>query len=367
VLQGVWLEGAERNLTLGSDRLSDYEGAMRYHGSLIGPVVNRFTDARAPLGGRVLRFDANQDNRHCLHSGSAGTHLKVWRLAEATEDSLRLELDLPDGQGGFPGNRRVTAAYQVDGVSLHLRVHVTTDQPTLVNFANHSYWNLDGAPTWAGHRLWVDAPYFLPTTPDFTPTGEMRPVEEGGMDFRKTRRIDPATNAFDTTSFITYCIELEESFSFSSTAMTGYSLVDGASYFAARRLANPLRPDGAQVAERLGRLFTWVQADATRVDTAAESTALQLAVWNIVYDADWSLFNAAGRYSDSSSHAVLANIMMANAAFTPNQMQVYALTRSGRQDFLVTTLRVPSPGTLALVGLGLAAAALALRRGGRRA
>jgi hypothetical protein len=174
------------------------------------------------------------------------------------------------------------------------------------------------------------------------------------------------TGAFDTTSFITYCIELEESFSFASTAMTGYSLVDGASYFAARRLANPLRPEGAQVAERLGRLFTWVQADATRVDTAAESTALQLAVWNIVYDSDWSLFNAEGRYSDSSSHAVLANIMMANAAFTPNQMQVYALTRSGKQDFLVTTLRVPSPGTLALVGLGLAAA-VALRRGVRRA
>jgi len=197
VLQGVWLEGAERNLTLGSDRLSDYEGAMRYHGSLIGPVVNRFTDARAPIAGRVLRFDANQDNRHCLHSGSAGTHLKVWRLAEATEDALRLELDLPDGEGGFPGNRRVTAAFQVDGASLHLRVHVTTDQPTFVNFANHSYWNLDGTPTWAGHRLWVDAPYFLPTTPDFTPTGEMRPVEQNSMDFRKTRRIDPDSNPFD--------------------------------------------------------------------------------------------------------------------------------------------------------------------------
>ena len=190
VLQGVWLEGTARSLTLGSDRLSDYEGGMRYHGALIGPVVNRFTDARAPLGGRVLRFEANQDNRHCLHSGSAGTHLKVWRLTEATEDSVRLELDLPDGEGGFPGNRRITAAFQVDGVSLHLRVHVTTDQPTLVNFANHSYWNLDGTPSWAGHRLWVDA--------DFTPTGEMRPVEQDGMDFRKTRRIDPETNLFDT-------------------------------------------------------------------------------------------------------------------------------------------------------------------------
>ncbi len=94
VLQGVRLEGASRNLTLGSDRLSDYEGGMRYHGSLIGPVVNRFSGARAPLHGTILRFEANQNDQHTLHSGSAGTHLKIWRLAEATEDMVRLELGL---------------------------------------------------------------------------------------------------------------------------------------------------------------------------------------------------------------------------------------------------------------------------------
>ena len=36
---------------------------------------------------------------------------------------------------------------------------------------------------------------------------------------------------FDNLSFLTYCIELEEHFSFSSHAMTGYAVVDGASYF----------------------------------------------------------------------------------------------------------------------------------------
>ncbi|MBU9698131.1 galactose mutarotase [Rhodobacteraceae bacterium HSP-20] len=197
VLQGVWLEGDARSLTLGSDRLADYEGAMRYHGSLIGPVVNRLSGARARVAGQELRFEANQDGQHCLHSGSAGTHLKVWRLAEATEDTVRLELDLPDGEGGFPGNRRVAATWRVDGASLHLHVHVTTDRTTPVNFANHSYWNLDGTPTYAGHRLWIAADRYLPTTPDFTPTGEVRPVEAEGMDFRKSRRVEPGAPALD--------------------------------------------------------------------------------------------------------------------------------------------------------------------------
>ncbi|MCZ8088733.1 MAG: galactose mutarotase [Rhodobacteraceae bacterium] len=197
VLQGVWLEGAARNLTLGSDRLSDYENGMCYHGSLIGPVVNRFTNARATIAGQELWFEANQDGKHCLHSGSAGTHLKVWRLAEVTEDSLRLELDLPDGEGGFPGKRRITALWHVDGASLHLQVHASTDSVTPINFANHSYWNLDGTPTWAGHRLMIAADSYLPTTPDFTPSGEIAAVDGTPMDLRKARRIEPGVDVFD--------------------------------------------------------------------------------------------------------------------------------------------------------------------------
>ncbi len=203
VLQGVWLAGIDRNLTLGSGRLSDYEGDMRYHGSLIGPVVNRLTDAKAMIAGQPHRFEVNFNNRHCLHSGASGTHLKVWTLAEVSERACTLRLDLPDGEGGFPGNRRVTAQYTVeDRATLRLDLTVTTDRATLVNFANHSYWNLDGTENYAGHHLRVAADRYLPATPDFTPTGEIRPVAGSGMDFNETRRISPGAPDFDTC----YCL-----------------------------------------------------------------------------------------------------------------------------------------------------------------
>ena len=198
VLQSVWLNGVAHDLTLGSDRLSDYEGDMRHHGSLIAPVVNRLTAAKANIAGQEFTFDANQDGLHCLHSGSAGTHLKVWDLVRASPSEAVLALDLPHGEGGFPGNRHVEVRFEVLApATLRMQVTATTDAPTIFNAANHSYWNLDGSPGWDGHSLQIHADAYLPTNSAFIPTGEVRAVAGGSHDFRKPRAITPQSPALD--------------------------------------------------------------------------------------------------------------------------------------------------------------------------
>lgn len=199
ILQSVRLAGVAHDLTLGSDRLADYIGPMRSHGSLIGPVVNRFTNAQAPIGGKMHRFEANLLGQHTQHSGACCTRAKHWTIVSADESHVTLAVDLPRGEGGFPGNRHVTCRFSVEApASLRMEVTTTTDELTLVNFANHSYWNLDGTSNWAGHSLRVAADRRLPTTDFFAPTGEIADVAGTPWDLREARVIAPGEPPFDT-------------------------------------------------------------------------------------------------------------------------------------------------------------------------
>lgn len=198
VLHTVRLAGVDRSLTLGGGSVADYQGAMCYHGSIIGPVGNRIGGARATIAGMTYELERNFNGRHTLHSGKDATHLRIWEVDEVTASAATLSTVLPDGQCGLPGNRRLSARYEVSApAALTLTLTATTDATTLMNPVNHSYWNLDGTPDWDGHRLKVAADRWLPVDDDMRPTGEVAPVEGTAMDFRAARAIRHGRDVFD--------------------------------------------------------------------------------------------------------------------------------------------------------------------------
>lgn len=198
VVQGVHLAGIDRSLTLGSDQLADYEGDMRHHGGLIGPVVNRISTGRIRVAGLDYELERNEKDYIHLHSGSKGTHLQVWDVVDVSDDSATLAITLPDGMCGLPGNRRVTATFTIRApATLTMLLTGTTDAKTPMSFANHSYWNLDGTQTWDGHHLQIAADHYLPCTQDDFPTGAIVHVGGTEMDFRSAREITVSNPPLD--------------------------------------------------------------------------------------------------------------------------------------------------------------------------
>jgi len=113
VVQDVRLAGVDHNLTCAPDALSDYQGDWCHHGALIGPIVNRISNARVKIDGMMHELERNQDGRIHLHSGKHGTHRQNWTVVDQTDTAVTLEIKLPDGMCGLPGNRVVRATYTV--------------------------------------------------------------------------------------------------------------------------------------------------------------------------------------------------------------------------------------------------------------
>jgi aldose 1-epimerase len=183
ILQDVRLKGISHSLTLGSNDVAAYGADLKYFGALVGPLANRISNATAPLGGQVLNLSANEGTTS-LHGGPNGMHIHLWTVTEQNADSVTMELKLPDGTEGYPGNRTLTARFSVTApAQLTLEISATTDAPTLINIANHSYWNLDGTASMTGHALTVFADAYTPVDAQLIPTGKQS-VAGTGFDLR---------------------------------------------------------------------------------------------------------------------------------------------------------------------------------------
>jgi aldose 1-epimerase len=94
----------------------------------------------------------------------------------------------PDGEEGYPGNLKVTVTFTLsDRDELRMRYTAETDQPTIVNLTNHTYFNLAGAGNGniLGHQVRIHASHYTPVDKTLIPTGEIKSVAGTPMDLRK--------------------------------------------------------------------------------------------------------------------------------------------------------------------------------------
>ena len=186
--------GEMNDVVLGFDNLSQYIDQTNYFGVIIGRYANRIATGRFTLNDKQYQLATNNEN-NALHGGLHGFDKKVWGsepFVTSKSVGVILKLFSPNGDEGYPGNLDVTVKYELnDKNELVINYSAVTDQPTIINFTNHSYFNLNGgrSETILDHILTINANTFTPFDENSIPTGEIHSVSNTPLDFRLPKTI----------------------------------------------------------------------------------------------------------------------------------------------------------------------------------
>lgn len=188
-------DGTLDDVALGFDALEPYLKGHPLFGSTVGRYANRIANASFTLDGVEHRITRNAGQNHIHGGGSKRFDKVVWRghpFKRDTEVGVRFTHLSLDGEEGFPGNLNCIVTYTLTGENeLRIGYEATTDKPTVVNFTNHSYFNLAGAGNGdvLDHELTVNARWYTPAGEGLIPTGEIRAVEGTPLDFTTPHKI----------------------------------------------------------------------------------------------------------------------------------------------------------------------------------
>ena len=185
-------KGNPVDVVLGYPTAADYELNTDSMGAAVGRFANRIAGAQFPLYEEIVHITPNQ-NGNCLHSGLHGFNHTMFDVAltPGETDSVTMTATSPAGTDGFPGNFDLTIQYSLAKSGLVIRYGATTDAPTVCNMTNHSYFNLNGHASGSalGHRVTVDADFYLEADAASIPTGRKLPVKGTPMDFTEEKTL----------------------------------------------------------------------------------------------------------------------------------------------------------------------------------
>jgi aldose 1-epimerase len=177
------------DVALGFSTTEPYFTQSPYFGATIGRFANRIAKGRFSIGDKVYHLAKNNGLNH-LHGGLKGFDKQLWTANVISQNppTVRFSRLSPDGEEGYPGNLKVTVTFTLsDRDELRMRYTAETDQPTIVNLTNHTYFNLAGAGNGniLGHQVRIHASHYTPVDKTLIPTGEIKSVAGTPMDLRK--------------------------------------------------------------------------------------------------------------------------------------------------------------------------------------
>jgi len=202
--------GKVENVICGFEKFEDYTSEKYladcpYFGALIGRYGNRIAKGIYTIDGKEYHGVINNGKNH-LHGGIKGFDKKVWK-AETFEKDGKIGVSLSylsiDGEEGYPGNLYINVSYCLDNNNrFTIKYEAETDKTTIVNFTNHTYFNLSAQKkNILDHELEMPLAKNITESADLIPTGKLTAVKGTAYDFTVKKKIGkdlPSPDGYDT-------------------------------------------------------------------------------------------------------------------------------------------------------------------------
>ena len=191
--------GEMQDVVLGFDNIEDYINIPSDFGATIGRYANRIGQGKITIDGKEFQLPQNNYG-HCLHGGPTGWQYKAFKANQTNDRTIKLTVVSPDGDNNFPGNVTAHVTYTLtEDNAIDIKYEATTDQKTVINMTNHSYFNLDGNPSGSAmnHTLYLASDSITPVDDTFMTSGEMLAVAGTPFDFNTPKVISQDVTNFD--------------------------------------------------------------------------------------------------------------------------------------------------------------------------
>ncbi len=138
-------EGNIADIILGYDSFTPYISNSTFMGCVAGRYANRIANATFELDGKRYNL-ARNNGPNSLHGGiNKPLHHVCWEPWTIDDQTLELTHMSRAMDDGFPGNVTFKITYGLTkNNELSIQYKAETDEPTVINLTNHSYFNLSG-------------------------------------------------------------------------------------------------------------------------------------------------------------------------------------------------------------------------------
>lgn len=201
--------GNFEQVVLGFDSLESYLGRHPKFGATVGRFANRIRHGEFCLDNQIFQLEKNSKG-NSVHGGSRGFNTQVFETdtfyVAGDTAVVVFSYKSPHLEGGFPGNLNLSIAYKLTNRNeVILQYTATTDRPTVVNFTNHSYFNLTGCKEPVlNHLYMLHADSITPVDSIGVPTGELKAVAGTEYDFRTPQTAEKRIRLMKKTYDINY-------------------------------------------------------------------------------------------------------------------------------------------------------------------